>query len=184
MIIPSRQSRSRSTRGIPCPPGIFLSLLLLLSLLLPSACTKHRVAYLSDNGLSKNDTAVQRALRAFYSRWRGTPYREGGLSHRSIDCSGLTMLAYERIFGIKLPRTAADQADSGTPIPAHFLRPGDLVFFKTGVFQKHVGIYLGDNRFIHASSSNGVEISSLKSHYWRRDYWKATRPLSALAANP
>lgn len=99
----------------------------------------------------------------------------GGMSRSAVDCSALMVLAYKDIFGIQIPRTVTDQASIGEGISIQSLQPGDLVFFKTGFFQRHVGIYLEDRKFIHASSSKGVIISGLDEPYWKRKYWKAKR---------
>lgn len=109
------------------------------------------------------------------SRWRGTQYRLGGLGRNGIDCSGLTYVVYRDVFDKRLPRTTDAQADVGRPVERSALAPGDLVFFKTGIFQKHVGIYVSDDMFLHASRSSGVRLSSLASDYWRDRYWKARR---------
>lgn len=80
----------------------------------------------------------------------GTPYRFGGSDDRGFDCSGLAVYAYERA-GITIPRTAAEQERSATPVPLPALRPGDLLFFRIrSRHVDHVGIYVGDGRFIHA----------------------------------
>jgi cell wall-associated NlpC family hydrolase len=107
--------------------------------------------------------------------WQGVRYREGGLSKRGVDCSGFVYLTYLQRFGIRLPRTTRGQAAVGYRISRNQLRPGDLVFFNTGWKTGHVGIYAGDRRFIHASTSNGVMASSLTNPYWSRAYWKAVR---------
>ncbi len=108
----------------------------------------------------------------------GTPYRYGGDSpKKGFDCSGLVQYAYQQA-GIELPRTTRQQYRRVQAIPSQFLRPGDLVFFTTEFnrFVSHVGIYLGDNRFIHApSSSKQVSISNLNNPYWRRHFAAAGR---------
>jgi cell wall-associated NlpC family hydrolase len=114
-------------------------------------------------------------LKEYFAKWEGTRYRKGGLSHQGVDCSGFTFLTYKQIFGRDLPRTSVEQAQSGTKIARNALLPGDLVFFKRGVYGKHVGIYLENGKFIHASTSKGVMISSLDDSYWRNKYWTAAR---------
>jgi hypothetical protein len=118
-------------------------------------------------------------LRRHFEKWRGTPYEDGGLSRLGIDCSGYTVLAYRDIFGLSLPRTAGEQAESGREVSRAALKTGDLVFFNTGHSKKHVGIYLGDDQFIHASLTKGVTLSSLDDSYWQEKYWKAVRLQSA-----
>lgn len=120
-------------------------------------------------------TAIERALYDQLARWRGTRYRLGGRGGNGIDCSGLTQVVYRDLFGRQLPRTTDDQEKVGRSVGRHALAPGDLVFFKTGLRQRHVGIYVEDGMFLHASRSNGVRLSSLDSDYWRSRYWKARR---------
>lgn len=115
-------------------------------------------------------------VHAIYRDWRGTPYRYGGESHNGVDCSGLIQLSFQRYFGLHLPRTTRAQAETGQPVARDALIAGDLVFFKTGLFSRHGGIYLEDGRFLHASSSQGVIISSLDTPYWSSHYWMARRP--------
>jgi len=114
-------------------------------------------------------------LKRHYQKWQGTPYVNGGMSASGMDCSGFTVLAYRDLFGLSLPRTAGEQAESGRQVARASLEPGDLVFFQTGPLKRHVGIYLADDQFIHASLSRGVTISSLDDTYWRKKYWQARR---------
>lgn len=100
----------------------------------------------------------------------GAPYRYGGDSPQGFDCSGLVLYSYRQA-NIKVPRTSLSQYQQSQAVSAHRLRPGDLVFFhirgkKRGV--THVGIYQGNNRFIHAPSSGGeVTVARLDEPYWR-----------------
>ena len=97
------------------------------------------------------------------------------MSQRGIDCSGFVYITYLSKFGIKLPRTTEDMSRLGKKVSQKNLVPGDLVFFKTGIYSRHVGIYLEKKRFLHASTSVGVTISSLDNHYWKKKYWKSVR---------
>ena len=108
-------------------------------------------------------------------QWRGVPYRYGGLSENGVDCSGFVYLTFQSRLGIELPRTTDELARQGERVDRDELRPGDLVFFKTGFRTRHVGIYMGGGRFLHASTSRGVMTSSLNNVYWRKHYWKARR---------
>ena len=121
---------------------------------------------------------VRRFLSQQLQSWKGTPYRVGGLSRRGIDCSGFVYVTYWNKLGMELPRTTELQGDVGHRISQKRLTYGDLVFFKTGIFTRHVGIYIGNRQFIHASTSKGVMKSSLDSYYWSRRYWKAKRVIS------
>lgn len=99
----------------------------------------------------------------------GINYRYGGNSPETgFDCSGMVRHVVRNALGLDLPRTARDMAQLGQRIPLDDLKPGDLVFFNTmrRAFS-HVGIYLGDNRFVHAPSSGGqVRIEDMSARYW------------------
>ncbi len=114
-------------------------------------------------------------LRNEFDIWKGTPYRLGGANEGGIDCSALTQKIYLNTFNIKLPRTTYRQAKQGYAVQKNSLLAGDLVFFKTSISERHVGIYIGENKFIHASSSKGVMISKLNNTYWRSKYWQSRR---------
>ncbi|QKS70510.1 C40 family peptidase [Paenalkalicoccus suaedae] len=104
----------------------------------------------------------------------GTPYRYGGTTTSGFDCSGFTRYAFDQA-GISLPRTAAQQYEVGTPVSRSNLQRGDLVFFNTVGGISHNGIYIGNNQFIHSSSSQGVSIASLGNSYWAPRYVGAKR---------
>ncbi len=107
----------------------------------------------------------------------GVPYVFGGTSPYGFDCSGYVQYVFAKS-GISLPRTADVQYEVGTPISTTDLVTGDLVFFSTYTYgASHVGIYVGDGQFIHASSSRGVTIDSLGSSYWSSHYIGARRIL-------
>ncbi|MBR0061100.1 MAG: C40 family peptidase [Selenomonadaceae bacterium] len=107
----------------------------------------------------------------------GVPYVFGGTSPYGFDCSGYVQYVFANA-GISLPRTADVQYEVGTPISTTELVAGDLVFFSTYTWgASHVGIYLGDNNFIHASSSRGISVDSLGSSYWSSHYIGARRIL-------
>ncbi len=124
-----------------------------------------------------NPRQVHLVLSDQLVKWRGTPYRYGGLSRSGIDCSGFVYRTFRERFGIQLPRTTRQQSEIGTRISKKELLPGDLVFFKTGWGEGglHVGIYDTQNQFIHASTSRGVMRSSLSNIYWRKVFWQARR---------
>lgn len=116
-------------------------------------------------------------LSAEVAKWDGTPHRMGGTSRQGVDCSGFVQRLYKDLFDVQLPRTTTLQVRSGQPVAQGRLTPGDLVFFKPPYKRNHVGVYLGDERFAHASTSKGVTISSLSDAYWRQSYWTARRYL-------
>lgn len=118
---------------------------------------------------------ISSALNEQYQNWRAVRYRYGGLTKAGVDCSGFVYLTFLQQFGIKLPRTTYLQAQYGQKISKNKLETGDLVFFKIGKEKRHVGIYLENKQFLHASFSKGVTISSLDNVYWKQKYWKAKR---------
>lgn len=104
--------------------------------------------------------------------WLGTPYVWGGETKKGADCSGFVMMTYKNALGIKLPRTSYDQGKFCEDVDKKKLEAGDLVFFATSDTDRvsHVGIYVGDGKFIHASSSRGVMISDLGLKYFVDHY--------------
>lgn len=109
--------------------------------------------------------------------WQGTRYRLGGNSKSGIDCSGFTQVTFRDLFGIDLPRTTTEQASEGFRVAKNEIKTGDLVFFNTGRGPngKHVGIYVKNGQFLHASTKGGVIYSSMDSPYWSRTFWQARR---------
>lgn len=127
---------------------------------------------------AKGDGAYSQTLAALnqqYQGWRAVPYKAGGLSKRGIDCSGFVYLTFRNQLGRPLPRTTKAQYANSRKISKSDLQAGDLVFFKTGSKQLHVGIYLTEGRFLHASSSKGVMVSSLSNVYWHKNFLSARR---------
>lgn len=108
----------------------------------------------------------------------GVPYRFGGNSPETgLDCSGLVRHVFNEVLDFALPRRAEEMSRTGTPVSIDRLQPGDLVFFNTlrRAFS-HVGIYVGEHRFIHAPSSGGrVRIESIGSRYWASRFNGARR---------
>lgn len=121
--------------------------------------------------------SVRAALMAEYESWKGTPYRFGGESSAGIDCSALVQRIFRDSLDFDLPRSTRGQALIGQRVDKAALKTGDLVFFKPEQSGRHVGIYLDDGRFLHASSSKGVRISRLDNPYWQRYYWQSRRAL-------
>lgn len=112
------------------------------------------------------------------SKWIGTPYRNGGNSISGIDCSGLTYHIYKNVYKTTLSRRSEDQYHMDVRLkPGKRLVQGDLLFFNTSRSRKtpcdHVGIYLKEDKFIHASSSKGVIVSRLSESYWAKRWVSA-----------
>jgi lipoprotein Spr len=116
-------------------------------------------------------------LKIFIKSWLGVPYKYGGLSKKGIDCSGFTSIVYNKVYDYKLPRIALDQYKSGRKIRFGQLSEGDLVFFRgvIGAGIDHVGIFLEDGKFVHASTSIGVTISDLSEEYYKSRFVGACR---------
>ncbi len=117
--------------------------------------------FITDNGVDKQ------VMMTTIVDWLGTRYLFGGMGRNGIDCSAFTGMLY-RAMNFKLPRTAAAQWDVGMPVDTTDMQFGDLVFFHTraAVYVSHVGVYLGNGMFAHASSRNGVTVSSIQSDYY------------------
>ena len=115
------------------------------------------------------------ALYSQYNEWKNVRYRAGGMSKQGVDCSGFVYLTFNSRFHIRLPRSTNEQVRVGREVSQNALAAGDLVFFRTGRVQRHVGIYLENRKFLHASTIKGVMISSLDDSYWSRAYWKSMR---------
>lgn len=127
--------------------------------------------------ISSAHSSTVKKLYAQYNAWRGTPYKYGGLSLTGVDCSGFIYKSYRSVFNITLPRSTKGQINKGQRVYINELRAGDLIFFKTGHKTRHVGIYVENGKFMHASTSRGVTLSNVKRGYWREHYWQARRLL-------
>jgi lipoprotein Spr len=121
------------------------------------------------------ETIDNARLISFMEDWYGTPYQFGGDNKKGIDCSAFTCVLMDTVYGRTLPRTAKSQYNSNTKIKREDLKEGDLVFFNTNGGISHVGVYLANNKFIHAAASGGVMISDLNEEYFRRRYIGAAR---------
>ncbi|QEI09432.1 NlpC/P60 family protein [Pigmentiphaga aceris] len=121
------------------------------------------------------DGTAELALRAV--QYLGIPYRRGGTGPTGFDCSGLVRFVFGEVLGLKLPHRAEEIVNMGQELKSKDLEPGDLVFYNTmGRRNSHVGIYLGDNRFVHAPSSGGVvRIESMELAYWKKRFNGARR---------
>ena len=122
--------------------------------------------------LSKDEIKLIKEAKS----WIGTKYKYGGHSREGSDCSGFVLQVYKAVYDLKLPRSSKEQYTFCKKISKNKMRVGDLVFFATGKSKdvvSHVGIYIGNNEFIHASSSKGVVISNLDQNYYVRTFVSA-----------
>lgn len=180
-----------STGFLPARVPLLLGALTLSGLLLTgcgssgsatTSSSRQPVAVSSSRTWTPSEAATQ--LRAAADDWANTPHDLGGTSQRGVDCSGLVQSVYTNRFDVSVPRTTEKQVHAGTRVQRSKLQPGDLVFFRPSWKQRHVGIYLSDGDFLHASSSNGVSVSSLQNDYWTERWWQARRLLSFSSEDP
>lgn len=116
-------------------------------------------------------------LESYVESLLGIKYKYGGDTTRGFDCSGFTRYVFAKL-GIDLPRTSGGQAKEGVKVAKNELRPGDLVFFNTnGKGISHVGIYMGDGKFAHASTTRGITITPMNDKYYSKRYVTARRVL-------
>jgi cell wall-associated NlpC family hydrolase len=116
------------------------------------------------------------ALYHFIDQWMGVPYQYGGNDKSGIDCSSFSGRLYQQIYGYTLPRSSLEQSAHLKELNESELEEGDLIFFKTNGKQiSHVGIYLGNRKFVHASTLKGVTIDSLDHPYYQKRFVLAGR---------
>jgi lipoprotein Spr len=106
----------------------------------------------------------------FIDDWYGTPYRLGGTTKKGVDCSAFSQFLFASVYGLSIPRTAREQYNLTNRISRTELKEGDLIFFNTHGGISHVGVYLQNNKFVHASTSGGVMISDIFDEYWVRRF--------------
>lgn len=116
------------------------------------------------------------AMLQSIDQWWGTKYCLGGNSKNCVDCSAFTKAVLKDVYNVEMPRTAQEQYEATQRIEIEELQEGDLVFFYTsGRRISHVGIYIMNNKFVHAAASQGVSVSDLNDAYWRERYRGAGR---------
>ena len=121
---------------------------------------------------TENSGIANAALRKEVDQWIGVPYKYGGTTKAGVDCSGFCGNVFKNVYDITLGRSAQDIYDQTKPVNKSALKEGDLVFFKINSSRvSHVGIYLSQNKFVHASTSRGVIISDLDEAYWTKYYF-------------
>lgn len=131
-----------------------------------------------EDAATEDDVSAADELVRYGLDYLGVRYRRGGTSRETgLDCSGLVQNVFRKALGLSLPRTARDMSRLGTQIGKQDLQPGDLVFFNTMRRQfSHVGIYVGNNQFLHAPSSGGkVRIDNMTQKYWTARFNGARR---------
>ena len=128
-----------------------------------------------DDTVSKNDAIdMNKQFMDFYNEWKNVKYRFGGNSKKGIDCSAFTQRIYKEKFDIKIPRSTRTQVKVGTKVDKSELELGDLIFFKTGKIDRHVGVYMGNGDFMHASIK-GVKFSKVDKPFYKKAYWTSRR---------
>jgi cell wall-associated NlpC family hydrolase len=172
----------------PCRPARFIALTALATCLV--AAIPARASSPDDAGLlgqAKSTAATvwdgAQDVAMFALGLIGVEYRFGGNTpEEGLDCSGLVRHVFQQVTGVSLPRTSKAMSRVGAPIAVAELKVGDLVFFDTRRFAySHVGIYLGDQRFIHAPSRGSeVEIARMSDSYWRKHFSGARRLVGVL----
>lgn len=118
---------------------------------------------------------IESRLHSQFRKWKGVRYQWGVTDTDGIDCSALTQKTYLTALKKHLPRTTGEQIKEGKQISVSELQPGDLIFFRQKKSVRHVGIYMGNNQFMHASGSMGVKLSSLMSPFWISHFEVARR---------
>ena len=130
-------------------------------------------------GVAASSTTNSKMYQFIYD-WIGTPYRLGGNTKKGVDCSGFAAELYEQVFNTSIGSNSRNIYSNVDKVSKNNLQPGDFVFFKIRSKNiSHVGVYIGDNKFAHASSSRGVMVSDLNDAYWKRYYYNGGRALTA-----
>jgi len=180
-----------STREIMSMNGLHTSGLKIGQILLLPRVVSQQDDETEDLGDGDDTTETEPATSAPLGKWRdpnergllvrvakaflGVPYKLGGSTLKGIDCSALVKKIYE-VFDIQLPRTAREQFTAGKRVEKEQLEEGDLVFFRRAGNRAHVGIYVGDNQFVHASShSREVRVDYLNTPYFSQRFLKGVR---------
>jgi len=130
--------------------------------------------FMTSCGASKKAAAARAIkkskLEQQYQQYKNTPYKYGGTDKRGFDCSGFIQTVYRDAFKVQLPRTVKEMSKQGKKVSKNALKIGDLLFFKPSRKYRHIGIFMGDNIFMHSSSSKGITKSKLDNPYWKKKY--------------
>jgi probable lipoprotein NlpC len=160
-----------------------MSNLLALIIVLSSSCFSTNVTtkenpyavYSQKLGVKLNGNEDLNLLESMIS-WKGTPYRYGGSSKKGTDCSGFVTSVYNEVYGKQLQRSSKDMVKDVKYVSKKEMKAGDILFFKiNGKSISHVGIYIADNKFIHASTKSGVVVNDLSQEYYVKTFYKAGR---------
>lgn len=163
--------------------SIIIFLLFATIIFMASSCSTSQHAlknesytfYAQKLGVNLNGTEDQNLLKALVS-WKGVPYKYGGSSKNGADCSGFVGSVYKEVYGKQLHRSSKDMVDDVRFVSKKDLKTGDLLFFKiNGRKVSHVGIYIANMKFIHASTKNGVVVSDLDQKYYADSFYKGGR---------
>lgn len=131
--------------------------------------------YSKKMGVSFNGTEEKELIRAA-AGWLGVPYRYGGQSRKGVDCSALVGNLYREAYGVTLPRSSSMMAKQAKRVKRRNLACGDLLFFTIADKKvSHMGMYLANDKFLHASTSRGVSVASLSDKYWSKYFSGAGR---------
>lgn len=152
--------------------------MVLMLMLLASACSSRKFTAKSTTAAAKAADAMahlkSKQLYRFITDWTGVQYRLGGLDKKGIDCSGFALLLQKDIYGKALPRRSRDQAEVIAQKSLGNLDEGDLIFFSFGGGAvDHVGVYLNNNYFVHASTTRGVVVDDLSLPAYQKAFVKA-----------
>ena len=163
---------------------VLKKLIYILSSVVVISCTGSKKT-ISDNSESKiidkyatilqtpKSNLTNTALYAFVDNWYGIKYKYGGMSESGVDCSGFCNVLYNQVYKKQIRRTTSELSKDINKAKKSNLKEGDLVFFNISKKKNsHVGVYLTNNRFVHASTSKGVIISSLDNPYYKKTYAK------------
>ena len=170
MIHPAR-TMTLSAQAIIVVPALLL--LVLSGCASSGSLDQPRVDSPGDEPIRQSDNHTRLVMSM--SGWLDTPYLYGGNLKDGIDCSAYVQALMSKAFEVDLPRTTRQQMNVGEEVDRNRLLPGDLVFFKTGRNQYHVGIFLEEGEFTHASASSGVTVSHLNDFYWRDKFLMGRR---------
>lgn len=162
-------------KGEKCLKKLLLTILLLIGVISYNSFSMSEKELEAKKIKIRQDFLKKRRIHSFYKNWKNTKYKWGGQTKDGVDCSALMQNLYKERFAKRLTRTTLTQINEGKKIDKRKdWRVGDLIFFRTGKNTRHVGVYLGGNKFMHSGTSSGVTISEF-DEYWKKRYWQTRR---------